>query len=224
MGAARVSALLIQFARAPQPGAVKTRLIPSLGAEGACNLHQALVRHTCQQLLQVPEARVQLWVAGDTGHALFTDCLAAGVESVHAQRGADLGERMAAALREGLASAARVLLVGSDCPGLDPAFLGQALARLENYPVVLGPARDGGYVLVGSRQPVDALFDGVPWGSDRVLVRSLINAREAGWEVGLLPGRVDIDRPEDLLHCPAQLLRQAEMTSRGAADCSTRER
>lgn len=204
-----MTALLIQFAREPRPGAVKTRLMPALGAEGACRLHRALVWHACQQLLQVPGARVQLWVAGDTGHALFTNCLAAGVEAVCAQRGTDLGQRMAAALRQGLADASRVLLVGSDCPALDPAYLALALARLDEYPVVLGPARDGGYVLVGVRQPVDALFAGVPWGGERVLAHSLRNAQRAGWAVGLLPEQVDIDRPEDLRHCPPQLLRQA---------------
>lgn len=198
--------LLIQFAREPVPGAVKTRLIPALGAAGACALHEALVWHTCRNLLALGHARVQLWVAGDPLHPLFQRCRDAGVESLHAQQGQDLGERMAAALRRGLDESPRVLLVGSDCPGLDADYLHQALTLLAAFPLVLGPARDGGYVLVGARQPVDALFREVPWGSDEVLQCSLENARRAGWAVGLLPERVDIDRPQDLSSCPVDLL------------------
>lgn len=197
--------LLIQFAREPVAGAVKTRLIPALGAVGACELHQALVLQTCRDLLAVGTARVQIWVAGDPAHPLFLRCRDAGVSGLYRQQGQDLGERMADAIRRGLQQASRVILVGSDCPQLDPAYLRGALAALAETPVVLGPARDGGYVLVGARQPVDALFRNVPWGSEQVLAVTRANARSAGWTVTLLEERVDIDWPADLVHCAGLL-------------------
>lgn len=210
------NSLLIQFAREPVVGAVKTRLIPALGPVGACQLHEALVWQTCRNLLAVEGAEVQLWVAGDTAHPLFGRCREAGASGLHRQRGSDLGERMADALRRGLQQASRVLLVGSDCPGLDPDYLGSALAALARTPVVLGPAVDGGYVLVGARQPVDALFRNVRWGSGEVLAVSQANARAAGWEVTLLDERADVDRPADLVHC-ADLLAQRQWAEWGSS-------
>lgn len=197
---AHESALLIQFAREPVEGAVKTRLIGELGPRGACQLHCELVQWTCNTLLAAELADVELAVAGSTGHALFAACLARGVQRLTRQRGEDLGERMYNAMVDGLARYQRVLLVGSDCPAIDASYLEQALRALDRVPVVLGPALDGGYVLIGARQVESGMFRGVPWGGDTVYAQTLLRLRDLGLPWAELPALADIDRPADLVH------------------------
>jgi len=191
-------ALLIQFAREPQVGRVKTRMIPVLSASRACDLHCELTLWTCRELLASGLGQVELSVAGDTGHALFEQCLQMGVARITRQRGADLGMRMYNALQDGLARYENVILVGSDCPGIDRAYLSMAIQALHTAPIVLGPAMDGGYVLIGARAIDEAVFRGIPWGSDQVYAKTLVAlaALEMDWVA--LPCLRDIDRPEDL--------------------------
>ena len=182
------------FARAPVPGAVKTRLIPVLGADGAAGLQTKLLQRTLAMATQSELAPVQLWCAPDCDHAAFRDC--PGV-SRYVQQGADLGERMHHALIAGLETARRVILIGTDCPGLDGGYLCQAIERLAAHDVVLGPAEDGGYVLIGWRRPVD-LFTGIDWGSERVLDQTRARLRAAGASWHELPMLWDVDRPADV--------------------------
>ena len=102
------------------------------------------------------------------------------------------------ALADALESYDRVLLVGSDCPELDPDYLAGALGALDEVPVVFGPAADGGYVLVGARAVTEELFRGIAWGESSVLTETLERAESLGWPVATLATRADIDRPEDL--------------------------
>jgi hypothetical protein len=192
--------LFIQFARAPVLGQVKTRMQPQLSARAARDLHCGLALNTAWQLSRVaePGAALELWLAGDG-----TDPWCRGLAAVFGmdrrrQRGADLGERMLHALRDGLSRAERVVLVGSDCVDLDAAYLTLAAERLAHHDMVFGPAADGGYVLVAARRAHAALFRDIDWGSERVLAQSLERARHAGVDVALLPTRHDLDRPEDL--------------------------
>lgn len=194
------SVLLQQFAKAPEPGRVKTRMQPQLSALEACALHEELVRWTCETLLDSALGAVELWVAGDPAHALFRDCAALGQLTLRRQAGADLGMRMQHALNDGLARADRVLLVGSDCPGLTAPYLREALRALDDAELVLGPALDGGYVLIGAKRPVEAVFEDIAWGSSRVLADTLARALAAGITLQQLPALQDIDRPEDLGH------------------------
>lgn len=198
MAADRDGCLLIQFAREPVAGAVKTRMIPQLTPQQACDLHSELVLWTAGRLAAARLGRVELAVAGDRGHALFQRCLGLGVAGLSAQRGADLGERMHNALLDGLTRFERVLLVGSDCPGIDRAYLVQALAALEQAEVVLGRAEDGGYVLIGARRVCRAMFEGIPWGSAGVLAATTGRLRQLGLDWVELPALADIDRPGDL--------------------------
>ncbi|MHA7815301.1 MAG: TIGR04282 family arsenosugar biosynthesis glycosyltransferase [Pseudohaliea sp.] len=189
---------LLQFAREPVPGEVKTRMQPVLDAAAACELHIALLTHTARQLAGVRRCGRELWVAGDPAHPALRHAAALGRAGVRRQRGADLGERMRHALETALAGAPRVVLVGSDCPGLDAAYVEDAFAALATADVVLGPALDGGYVLIGVRRVDARLFQGVSWGTDAVLAQTLARVDALGWRVALLAPRRDIDRPEDL--------------------------
>jgi hypothetical protein len=189
---------LLQFAREPVPGRVKTRMQPVLDAAGACELHIALLTHTARQLAGVARCERELWVAGDPAHPALVRAASLGSASVRRQRGAELGERMCHALETALVDAQQVVLVGSDCPGLDDAYVEAAFAALATADVVLGPALDGGYVLIGVRRVDARLFKDVDWGTGAVLAQTLARADALGWQAALLEPRRDIDRPEDL--------------------------
>lgn len=190
--------LLVQFAREPVPGRVKTRMMPHLGPQAACELHCELVDWTCRQLLAAGLGPVELCVAGNPRAELFARLRDLGVARVTRQKGSDLGERMLRALQCGLARHEGVVLVGSDCPALSPGYLAAAVAALETAPVVLGPAQDGGYVLIGARRVVPAIFEGVEWGGAGVYRRTVANLEGAGLDFRALPPLADVDRPEDL--------------------------
>lgn len=190
--------LFIQFAREPVAGAVKTRMTPHFSPEQACELHCELLQWTSAELVAAGLGRVELAVAGDAGHPLFQRCLDRGVDSLSIQRGRDLGERMHAALTDGLARFRKVVLVGSDCPGIDGAYLAQALAALERADIVLGPAADGGYVLIGVKRVSPEIFSAIPWGSGEVYSETVAALSRIGFSWAKLATLADIDRPEDL--------------------------
>lgn len=199
MAAARAGGpLFIQFARAPEPGQVKTRMQPALDAAQACDLHRDLVLWTARNLIDAQLAPVELWVTGDMDAPLFRDCLALGMQAVRPQQGNHLGERMHAALADGLGRHDQVVLVGSDCPGIDSVYLKHALDALGECPVVLGPALDGGYVLIGTTEVDSRWFEDVNWGSAEVYGQTLARLRAAGADWRALAALQDIDRPEDL--------------------------
>lgn len=189
---------ILVFARAPVPGRVKTRLIPALGAEGAARLHRELVRHTLHEAVAAGAGRVELWIA-DAGHGDELAALAAeaGVVVRH-QRGDDLGERMAVALADAIERGGPALVVGSDCPWLDAAVLSTVVAELVSRDAILGPALDGGYVLLGLHRVERSLFEDIPWGTERVLALTRERLAALGWNWTELEPRSDIDRPEDL--------------------------
>jgi rSAM/selenodomain-associated transferase 1 len=190
--------LLQQFARLPVPGAVKTRLQPQLSAEEACVVHGELMLLTATSLMGSELGKGELWLDRPGTHPVVSHCLALGLAGPLLQRGEDLGERMARALCDGLARAERVLLVGSDCPALDPSYLAAAVAALDDSELVFGPAEDGGFVLVGARRVPPGLFSGIDWGRDDVLAQCLRQLQELGEGAAQLEPRWDVDRPEDL--------------------------
>lgn len=187
------------FAKAPVPGAVKTRLIPALGAEGAAALSARLITRTLDTIRACALAPVELHVSPDLGHPFIQSLLKDASLPLVPQRGADLGGRMQAALAAALETADFAVLIGSDCPAMDCNYLQRACAALAGgHDAVMGPAEDGGYVLIGVRRSVPALFDGVEWGSDRVLEQTRQRLIELGWACLELPTLWDLDRPEDL--------------------------
>jgi rSAM/selenodomain-associated transferase 2/rSAM/selenodomain-associated transferase 1 len=193
---------LVLFARFPEPGKVKTRLIPSLGAESAAREHRLMVEHALTQARiwrELSPGRVYL--AGDVGKRSHWRAWLGKDFIFLAQAGRDLGEKMAqAAARAFQGGARRVVVIGSDCPGLKPSHLQKAFKALETHDLVLGPAADGGYYLLGLRSPAGNLFAQVDWGTHRVFSQTQQNARAQHWSVAKLETLSDVDTPQDLKH------------------------
>lgn len=191
---------LILFTRWPAPGQAKTRLIPALGPVGAAELHAALAQHAlawCLAFIRQHPARLELRCVG-APPAAFRRWLGYA-PLIRPQAEGDLGARMHQALGEALAEGAgRAVLIGSDCPGLTDAVLAQAFAALTDHDLVLGPATDGGYYLVGLTRPAPEIFRGIAWGTEQVLEQTLAAAPRAGLRHALLPALTDLDRPADL--------------------------
>ncbi|RMG35245.1 MAG: glycosyltransferase [Gammaproteobacteria bacterium] len=192
-------ARILIFARAPVPGRVKTRLVPVLGAEGACALYVDCLKQTVALACDAALAPVSLHCTPDASHPLFTRLAEKYPLTLAVQQGVNLGARMAAAARRALTHASAALLIGSDVPPLGARHLSEALQRLyEGDAVVMAPAEDGGYVLLGLRQPQPQLFTDMPWGSDRVAELTRWRCRRMGLRLGELETLWDLDRPEDL--------------------------
>ncbi|WPC06569.1 TIGR04282 family arsenosugar biosynthesis glycosyltransferase [Pseudomonas benzenivorans] len=184
------------LARLPVPGRVKTRLIPALGEEGACDLQRALLARA----LQLPSDGFSerfLWLDDSPDAELQALADQLGWTLVEQPAG-DLGERMRRIAALGLAESDAVVLIGNDCPALDGEYLSGACIALHAQPVVLGPAEDGGYVLLGLRRIDPLLFEAMPWGTDRVLGLTRERLQQLDWGHQLLPVLWDVDRPEDL--------------------------
>jgi len=187
------------FARAPVEGAVKTRLAPQLGAGGALQLHRQLIESTLFRARDAALGEVTLWLAGALDHPEVVACVARQRVQLQAQQGDDLGARMHAAFTATLSTRPQhgCLLIGTDCPALAPERLQQAAALLASNDVVLGPARDGGYVLIGLNAPQPALFEGIAWGSASVLDATRARIAAAALRCAELPPLPDLDTPDD---------------------------
>jgi rSAM/selenodomain-associated transferase 1 len=183
------------FARAPVPGQAKTRLIPALGADGAAALQRRLIERTLATACAVPGARVTLWVAGEIEHPFINATAARFGVGVAAQEGAGLGERMHRAF---VATAAPLVLIGTDCPQLAAGDLAAAAQSLAGHEVVIQPASDGGYVLIALRDPQPRLFASIDWGGSRVLQQTRARVAELGLRCLLRPTLDDLDTAEDL--------------------------
>ena len=195
---------IVIFAKAPRPGAVKTRLIPALGAVGAARLARRMLDHALQQAQAAGAGEVELCMSPAPGAAAWQGIdVPAGVERT-AQDTGDLGQRMAGAVHRVTTRHGRpALLMGSDCPGLTSLAISAAAARLDDYDVVLVPAADGGYVLIGLKSPCPALFTEMPWSTPAVCAETLRRAATLGLTVWRGPELHDIDEPADLARLPA---------------------
>ena len=194
------------FARAPQPGEAKTRLIPALGKAGAAELHSRLVVHCLRAAADARIGPVELWCTPDTNDPFFRECQRSLGVSLYAQGGGDLGARMQRAFESALARASRAILVGSDIPALSAQYLRDAERALAGGDdVVIGPAEDGGYVLVGLSRCDPELFRGIPWGGPEVLTETRRRIAGLSWRASELSVLCDVDRPEDLERLPQGL-------------------
>jgi hypothetical protein len=190
------------LARAAVPGTAKTRLIPALGADGAAALQSDLTRRALRRAVATG-APVTLWLEGTADEAVRRLAGELGI-AVRPQPAGDLGARMLAALRHASGSGRAGIVIGTDCPAQSSADLTAAGAGLADHDVVLQPACDGGYVLIGMRQPIAEVFDGVPWGTDAVLAATRARIERLGLRCAELPELPDLDRPEDVAHALAQ--------------------
>lgn len=189
---------IVVFAKAPQPGQVKTRLIPALGAQGAAALHAELVRLTLATAQQAGAGSVELCCAPHAGHPFFAGCAAEFDVTLTEQAGNDLGERMANAFQRVLPRA-QALLIGTDCPVLQPTHLWQARDALRaGTDAVFAPTEDGGYVLIGLRRFAPNLFADMAWSTASVMAETRTRLRRLKWNWQELDTLWDVDRPEDL--------------------------
>ena len=192
-------AQIMVFAKAPIPGAAKTRLIPRLGKTGAAALHERLVGHCIANAVKADLCPVRLWCFPLMQHRFFEACRASFGVMLRLQRGNDLGERMAYGFRKTLETCSYALIIGSDCPSLTQQDLHEALTALEQgHDAVLGPTEDGGYALIGLRRVEPSLFEDIIWGRDDVLEVTRERLQQLQWRWHELPLRWDVDRPEDV--------------------------
>ncbi len=192
-------ARILIFAKAPEPGQVKTRLIPALGAEGAADLYSHLLERTVAFVTAAGLSPVQLWCTPDPNHAFFQQLASQYDLSLYEQSGVDLGERMYSAADLALKESEAVVLIGADCPLLGRVHLSQSLQWLmDGNDAVVGPAEDGGYVLLGLRQNDAVLFEEMPWGGDQVLRLTRERLAGLGWCWQELEMLWDMDRPADI--------------------------
>lgn len=193
------NAVLMIFCKAPVPGQVKTRLIPELTAEQAAELHIDLSIKTLQRATLSNLCPVELWCAPTIEHVFFAESAATYPLILKQQQGADLGERMHHAFRTALATYSHALLMGCDCPSLTEQDLEEALTALnpENE-VVLAPAEDGGYVLIGLSRPHPELFGNMLWGTARVLDETRRRIEHCKLRHHELKRQWDLDTPQDL--------------------------
>lgn len=190
---------VIVFAKAPVPGEAKTRLIPNLGAAGAARLHAALVERALETARAAGLGSVELCCAPDATHPFFATCAERFGATLSTQVAGELGARMSAAFDRVVPNAGPALLIGTDCPALESEHLREAAAALATgCNAVLGPAEDGGYVLVGLARPSLQVFEGIEWGGSNVLRHTRARLATLGWRWHELAELWDVDRPDDL--------------------------
>lgn len=193
--------VLLVFAKSPEAGTVKTRLIPYIGVDAATTLYKKLLTRTLNTSARCCFIKKQLWLSGDTEHSYFKESSETGSFKKVQQFGNNLGERMFNAFDEVLSEFYYAVLIGTDCPGLTGSDLKSAANMLEsNKDLVLGPAEDGGYYLIGLKKNNINLFSNIEWGTETVFSKTVSIAESLGLNIGLLTVRNDIDRFDDIKH------------------------
>lgn len=200
---------LAVFAKAPVAGEVKTRLTPSISSAQTCKLHKKLVLHTLQMATSLAFCQSVLFAS--KADKWWDELLQEHPVELHYQQGKDLGERMHSAIQvlwsalEETKMASQILLIGTDCPFITDEYIKQAYSELNDSDLVIGPAEDGGYVLIGMTAPHRELFEGVDWGTAQVLDQTLAIAHSLGLSYRVLSVQRDIDRPEDFSFLKARM-------------------
>ncbi|MGK7934044.1 MAG: TIGR04282 family arsenosugar biosynthesis glycosyltransferase [Microcystaceae cyanobacterium] len=192
--------LVIIFTRYPEAGKTKTRMIPVLSAQGAANLQRQMTEHTLTTVTQLQQefpVRIAIFYTGGTLN-LVKSWLQNECDYVDQGEG-DLGVRLSAAFQNAFEQGReKVLIIGIDCPEITPTILRQGFEALSHHDLVLGPAIDGGYYLIGTRRWIPELFKGITWGTGEVLKETKAIAAQLSLNTVLLPQLADVDRPEDL--------------------------
>jgi rSAM/selenodomain-associated transferase 1 len=195
-------ARIIVFAKAPQPGLVKTRLIPALGARRAAALARRMLETTLRNAVGAQVGPVELRVTPAISDPAWLGIpIPDGVE-ISAQGEGDLGARLARATQSGLELDATVMLIGCDCPELDSTALQHAAQTLRRVDAVMHPTADGGYALLGLRRFHPRLFRDIPWSTSTVAHRTIQQLNALQWSFHVAAMLNDIDEPADLRHLP----------------------
>jgi len=193
------------MAKAPIPGHAKTRLIPAIGAHAAAVLQERLTEHTLATAFAADVGPITLWCDPDYMHPSFVKLVGQGRVSLKPQPGGDLGARMLAAIT---AAGGPTLVIGTDCPALTAVHLRGAAAALHGgSEVVLIPAEDGGYVLIGVKEAYPALFTGIAWGTSGVLAETRARIIAERLVLTEQPPLWDVDTEEDLARMEREIPR-----------------
>ncbi|MCI0507857.1 MAG: TIGR04282 family arsenosugar biosynthesis glycosyltransferase [Gammaproteobacteria bacterium] len=193
-------ARILVFAKAPVEGRVKTRLIPQLGSAAAAELHRLMTSHVIQTATASALCPVQVWCYPGASHEFFQEAARQFPVTLHQQQGENLGDKMFHAASHTLQTARQVLIIGSDCLQFTASHLQQAIEYLtrQDKRVVLTPAHDGGYVLIGMNQTDRRLFGNITWGTSKVLAQTRKALQQLGWDWHELPCLHDVDTEADL--------------------------
>lgn len=182
---------LMVFAKTPRAGTVKTRLAASIGAKAACDAYLLLVESLLRRIEKLD--RVEVRFTPDDGASEISPWLRK-TWSVRPQGPGDLGERLKRAFQDALAERKLpTVVIGSDCPYVTVEDIEAAWLALESNDLVVGPAADGGYWLIGLSAPQPSLFKEIPWSTDRVFQKTLARAQAAGLRVHILRELTDVD-------------------------------
>jgi len=191
-------AAILVFVRAPEAGRVKTRLAASIGANAALRVYRRLAEHAAREALAVADAEVRVHFTPGDAEAAVRAWLGDG-PALLPQADGDLGERMRDAFAQAFADGhERVVIIGSDLPEMRADLLRRAISLLDDHQAVVGPARDGGYYLLGLTRMVEGVFDGIAWSTPGVLQATLQRLEAAGITPGLLEPLTDVDEVGDL--------------------------
>ncbi len=194
---------VIVFAKAPRPGAVKTRLITALGPQGAATLAKRMLEWTLAAAVGARLGPVELCMSPAPGSSeWYGVAIPDGIE-MSAQGEGHLGERLARAAERGIARDERVMLIGTDCPALSATLLRKAAAALLETGAVIYGTADGGYALLGLSRYEELLFRGIPWGGPEVAAATLRRFAHLNWPVHVGRTLHDVDEPQDLAQLPA---------------------
>jgi hypothetical protein len=191
---------LIVFIRNPIPGKVKSRLAAETGVQEAIRVYLRLLEKTFQ-LCAYRQENLAIY---------FSDMIDGSVlpfikkAQFYTQQGENLGERMFSALEFQLQKHNKAVLIGSDCPELSQSILDLAFQLLDSSDIVIGPAADGGYYLIGVKEPADSYFKNISWGSSHVFEQTIERIGKIGKTFSLLPVLRDLDTLEDLKHFEAR--------------------
>lgn len=200
MSSALSQAGLVLVTRYPEPGYTKTRLIPCLGRIGAANIQRLMTEHVLQQVVALPQQHSITVEVHFTGGTLAQMQTWLGPQAVYRpQCEGSLGDRLKHIFQQGFARGLeRIIVIGCDCPSVQPQQVLRALDLLNTQQMVLGPATDGGYYLIGLSRQVPELFQDIAWGTGQVFQQTVAIAQQLNLQMDFLEMLADVDRPEDL--------------------------
>jgi rSAM/selenodomain-associated transferase 1 len=193
------NSVLLIFCKAPIPGQVKTRLTPPLSQEQAAQVHIELSENIFRLARDSALCPIQLWCSPTTEHPYYKKVVTNFNFSLQTQKGSDLGARMHHAFTTTLKEFNNVILIGCDCPSLTQGHLQEALSALNSNQIVLAPAEDGGYVLIGLDHPQEQLLTEMPWGTSSVLPITRTRIAKSKLRFFELSEQWDVDTIDDLL-------------------------